>query len=281
MGYRHDLPKIKSEKEPTIFNHEAGKWGYLSAFGASLVSFLALWKEYKNLPGAKSAREIPEIMIANPRIRNAGIIAISVGLIGSLIGGNLEKKKQEQEQVEGRVVKTPGYWNKGIISGMFVSSLFNSTAAYVLKKPLSRTVGGILGVGAIVVGSTMRKNELQRDFDRAITLHDQQQAQQPQQQLLQQLVAQQAMPVPNSLLNVGIPATTIDAASAAPETAEEKELEHVLGAVADHQSLPAHHAKHEHPTHEHGHAHKHAAHESHVEKHHAEKAHQTAAPAMG
>lgn len=209
MGERHDLPKIKPEKEPSIFNHEAGKWGYLSSLAASLAAIPYFLKEavkdvVKKPDHELTAKTNPEDfksifkkinaeaehdVLHNPKLRNVALVTTGVGIVGALIGGSKEKSKQEHEQTEGRVVKTPGYWNKGIVSGMFVSGLINTIFNYGLKKPLGATTGLIVGIGSMVVGSVMRNSELKRDYEQALMTKGayEQQKQQQTEILVQQL----------------------------------------------------------------------------------------------
>lgn len=240
MGERNDLPKIKPEKQPTIFNHEAGKWGFLTSIVASIALVPAMMKEMgKTLGQGLSLKEETKIFEQSPRLRNLGLVAIGAEILGALFGGFQEKQKQEKEQVDGRVVKTPGYWNKGILSGLFVSSLISSVAVYGFKKPISGAVGTLISLGGAVVGSVMRKNELQRDFDQATA----QQAKQQEENtaLLHMLANNQLAHAPVTYKN-----------SVAPD--EALALEQKLHQAAETE----------------GHAHKHAAHNphaSHAEKH--------------
>lgn len=146
MADRYDLPKIKPEGQPSLINHGAGVgafWGFL----AGGVASIAVPQKFK--------------------------VAVKWGgaALGGFLGGTQEKSQQEREQTEGRVVKTPGYWNKGIISGLMVTEV---VAAPILAftKVKAGTLGGLALIGGMVAGSVMRKNELKHDFDRAVAVRD-------------------------------------------------------------------------------------------------------------
>lgn len=206
MSDRYDLPRIKPAEQPTIFNHEAGKWGYLSSIAASIATLPMTWKESERL-NAKMARDLKTTKslqhafenatkeaLSNPVYRTAGFIALGAGLVGAAIGGSKEKEKQERE---GRVVDTPSYWNKGIVTGMFASSVIGGIFTYALKKPLGLGVSLVMGIGLPTLGSIHRYNELQQDYTQALQLKQQQQQHMQQQQLereqlIQKLMAQQA-----------------------------------------------------------------------------------------
>lgn len=114
-------------------------------------------------------------------------LLLGVELVGGFVGGLFGKSQQEKDVNEGRTVKTPGYWNKGILSGWLavaipvqIISLFRTNEANVLDMNFQQRksiYGFIAVVGGAIVGSIMRKNSLQKDFDQAVALRDQQQAQ--------------------------------------------------------------------------------------------------------
>lgn len=145
MAERPDLPKIKPEGQPSLINHEMGVGAFWGNIGGSLAA-----------------------MAAPAKYKIATVIGGSA--LGGLLGGMQGKNKQEQEQNQGAVVKTPGYWNKGIVSGMM--------AGWAVGLPIRHFAKGAKGLvfvaefGGAIVGSVLRKNELQRDFDRAVTVRD-------------------------------------------------------------------------------------------------------------
>lgn len=145
MAERTDLPKIKPEGQPSLINHSMG----VGAF-------------WGNLGGALAALAVPA------KYKVATVISGSA--LGGLLGGMQGKNKQENEQAHGMVVKSPSYWNKGIISGMM--------AGWAVGLPIRHFAKGAKGLvfvaeaGGAVIGSVLRKNELQRDFDRAVSVRD-------------------------------------------------------------------------------------------------------------
>ena len=172
MSDRTDLPKIKPDTAPTIFNHEAGKWGWISGFIGVLVAIPTVIVPKARI-AIKTGRSAE---LVHSELNEAGAIIIAAQLAGAAIGGTIEKHKQEREQTEGRIVKTPGYWNKGILSGFLVSSLIQTPIA-MSKKPLSNGLSAVIGLGSAVIGSVMRKDQLQRDFDKSVALRNHEQAQ--------------------------------------------------------------------------------------------------------
>lgn len=155
MSTRTDLPKIKPDDQPSIFNHEAGEWGIYGGLLSIIPSVIAY------MSGCRESV-----------IRGIGI-AGTVG--GALYGGLKGKAQQEKEAVEGRVVKDPGYWNKGLLSGWLISGLIQ--APFHLMNKSSTLVGFLLTATTMTIGSISRKNSLQHDFDKAVALRDGEQAQ--------------------------------------------------------------------------------------------------------
>ncbi len=168
MSDRTDLPKIKPQEQPSLLNHEIGKWGFWGALAAAVPAGFA------NLAG---------------RARLGFGISAAGTLVGALYGSFTGKAQQEKEQQTGRVVKDPGYWNKGILTGMAVDTLIRAPLA-AFGRPLPNFIAWPLYVALPVIGSIMRNNSLQRDFDAAVEVRNQQQA--LQQAKLQQVARQQA-----------------------------------------------------------------------------------------
>jgi hypothetical protein len=152
MSERYELPKIKPAEAPSLFNHEAGKWGLLGALITAIPAGVAK-------------------VSSGPRLAAA---VAAVGWVGGALYGAVNgKEQQEKEMTQGRVVKDPGYWNKGILSGL--------TATVLLGLPFSMAgkalpLTGAMGLAAMITGSIMRKNSLQKDFDQSLAIHEQQQA---------------------------------------------------------------------------------------------------------
>jgi hypothetical protein len=177
MGERHDLPKIKPDEKPSLFNTEAAYWGLLGSVVGGIGSYIGR--------GSVAVR-----------------IAVDLAFTGAgfLYGGTQGMARQEREQNSGRVVKTPGFWNSGILSGFFVSNLIQAPLTYYVHfkemtpKAYGRalTASGIITLGGMIAGSIMRKDSLQRDFDKAVAIRDANHAK--TQQLLEAAIAQQHAP---------------------------------------------------------------------------------------
>ena len=119
MSDRTDLPKIKPAAEPSIFNHDAGKWGIIGGLLSIPIS-IAMTVSTKASEAFKNGVRASCLRGCKIKYCSLPLERSSWAWFGAEF---LAKKKQEKEQTEGRVVKTPGYWNKGILSGMLVSSL--------------------------------------------------------------------------------------------------------------------------------------------------------------
>lgn len=157
MGTRTDLPKIKPDEQPSIVNGEAAGWGLLGGFVGSMAASII-------------GKGTQGIGLAN----SAGLA------IGGILGGLKGKSRLEHEQQEGRVVKTPGYWNRGIINGLFAGFLVHVPLVTLVKNGnLSRgwAMASAWGtIGAMITGSIWRKNSLQHDFDKSVAIRDSNQA---------------------------------------------------------------------------------------------------------
>jgi hypothetical protein len=147
MADRPDLPKIKPDETPSIFNHEMGSW----AFNGNFLGFLA--------------------SLALPIKYRTGTILAGTAL-GGLWGGIKGKEQQEKEAIEGRVVKTPGYMNIGIISGWVAGTMLALPVQMLMRNNTSAVNNlGLLGaLGGMTIGSISRKNSLQHDFDKAVAM---------------------------------------------------------------------------------------------------------------
>lgn len=144
MAERYDLPKIKPDKQPSLFNVEAGNW----AFVANLVGSL----------GGK---------VAGMREGATGFLVLAATAAGALFGGMQGKARQEKEMVEGRTVKDPTYFNGGIAGGALLGSLASIPLVLITRKLAMSSLGLVVGG---IAGSVMRKNDLQHDFDRAVAI---------------------------------------------------------------------------------------------------------------
>lgn len=183
MADRTDLPKIKPDAEPSIINHKAGVYGLLGSMGSSLA--LASLNNRATVKIVE--QDIPEfekLLNITSSTKKFAILGVVGGLIGALIGGNSEKKKQEVDQQQGRVVKDPGYFNKGLVSGTYFSTLINAPiiisklrAEDILFRKIRITkLNAAIAVVGMVTGSILRKNSLQHDFDQSIAIRDGKQA---------------------------------------------------------------------------------------------------------
>lgn len=182
MSTRTDLPKVKHEQAPSVFNHEAGKWGFISGMLAGIGVF-----SNAMIAGTKQAIKSRGMMTEEEIIKHVGssyktgiVVVAAAEVGGALIGGLKEKNNQEQAVTDGRVVKTPGYWNKGILSGLLASSLVQAPFSYSDMSEMAKTGKAATRsslwlavplIGAII-GSIMRRSELQRDFDKAVAIRE-------------------------------------------------------------------------------------------------------------
>lgn len=156
MTAHHDLPRIRPEKEPTELNGKAIESAWIGGYIGAAVYWLA---GLFNTPVTQN--------------RGGTIFMAAVGaVVGAIIGGREGKQQQEQEQIEGRVVKTPGFWNRGLYLGALVGDGVNSLVNAVRGHDLSRNGGTFYTLVAAsgIVGSVIRHNQLQRDFDKAAAL---------------------------------------------------------------------------------------------------------------
>ncbi len=147
MGERSDLPRIKPEKEPSYFNHTAGLYGDIAQTAGYVADGVVKTKYWQ---------------------------PISL-VLGAAIGGVIGKAKQEREAVEGRIVKTPSIWNVGIFTGSAVASALVLPVSLTLQQPTG-LAALLLGAAPIVgsaVGMVVRKKELQKDFDKAMSIRNQ------------------------------------------------------------------------------------------------------------
>ncbi|MBN8543997.1 MAG: hypothetical protein J0M34_07020 [Alphaproteobacteria bacterium] len=158
MAKQEQLPKIKPQEKPSLLNHGAGQ----GAFWGGIAGYLAT---------------IP--MMLSGKVRTAITASFAVSALGAVVGGFLGKSKQEQEQVEGREVKKPTSWNTGIITGLAVVSPITFGISFVnIPKAMAGKVGivgSLLGLTSLattitgmVIGSGMRKKEMQRDYNQAL-----------------------------------------------------------------------------------------------------------------
>lgn len=164
MADRTDLPRIKPTEEPSMVNHNAGKWGAIGFLAASIPAALVGWTGR-----TKTAAGIQTI----------GLVA------GAIAGGLAEKSQTEREHQQGRIVREPGYWNKGILGGLAVAEAVQIPFR-AAGKPVPWLFSAPLLIGSMIIGAAMRKNDLQKDFDRSVAARDAQ-----QQALMAQLKAQQ------------------------------------------------------------------------------------------
>lgn len=297
MGERHDLPKIKPDEKPSIINHGAADgagWGALIGTFAGVAAF------------ARKGGVFLEQAVVQ---KKGAALGVAGAILGAILGGVSDKSKLENELTAGRVVKSPDYVNKGILSGLGIGIAYNVTNT-ALGKPGSTLIPSkfspLVGLGAMITGSIMRKNSLQRDFDKAVAIRDAHTAQ--AQQMLAASIAQQQVPAaptmdePPSFKNSVTPDEAAllmekQAQAAGPVTPKPEHgpehkphTDHTAHGDAhapehhaahgehhsehqdEHHDAPSHAAKHEHQQHTGSHAAKHepaASHTDHAEKHDA------------
>ncbi|MBX9725668.1 MAG: hypothetical protein K2X09_00245, partial [Rickettsiales bacterium] len=151
MGERTDLPKIKPDEPPSIINYQAGEGAFWGNLAGSIIS-----------------------LTAPAKYRIANILGGTA--IGAIWGGLNGKSKQESEAISGKIVKTPSYWNSGLAAGSMAGWAIHTPLRYLFKTGLTSktkiTLAAISEVGGAVVGSILRKDSLQRDFDKAVAIRD-------------------------------------------------------------------------------------------------------------
>lgn len=155
MGERHDLPKIKPDEAPSIINYQAGEGAFWGNLVGSIIS-----------------------LTAPAKYRIANILGGTA--IGAIWGGLNGKSKQESEAISGKIVKTPSYWNSGLAAGSMAGWAIHTPLRYLFKTGLtSKTkiaIAALSEIGGATIGSIMRKDSLQRDFDKAVAIRDSNQA---------------------------------------------------------------------------------------------------------
>ncbi len=127
MARADNLPRIPGPK-PSIINHDMGIGmvvGQLVA-GAAAFAFLALAG-----PSLLAGASVAGIATAQLAVIGSGL-AGTIG--GALIGGSNGKKRMEREQVEGREVHEPTFFNKGILSGLWLAFPIGSIVFSFIRK---------------------------------------------------------------------------------------------------------------------------------------------------
>lgn len=158
MALRRDLPTIPQQQEPTIWNGEMAKWGYISLSGAELATTVLL----------------PRTDIASQFALNHGAMAI-----GGLLGGQHGKERMAEQQITGKIVRDPTIWN----TSFFTNSLLVSVPASALSTALFingqsirgatiAIVGGIGSIGAGIAGGFAKKERMQDEFNQAMARRD-------------------------------------------------------------------------------------------------------------
>ncbi len=131
-------------------------------------------------------------------------------VVGGLIGGFWRKDQMEQNQLEGKTVSDPTFWNKGIFTGYWkgqVASLVciglamatlgtAATTAFLtsLTLPVAATAGAAIGAGALaaaivspvafaIIEGFREKAKMQEELTLAETIRDEQMEQAAMQEL--------------------------------------------------------------------------------------------------
>lgn len=175
MAYRPDLSPIRPSERPGIFNREAGGWSIFFGFIGAVIAVAAA-------PSIVAALGITGSAVAGA-IAITEFTGLAAGFLGGLIfGGKRGMLRQQRELENGRVVKDPTYLNGGIWNGLATVMGVNTAItggmlltgmttgaelAVMLAAPL--TLGAaVLPLAAMTIGSLIRKNSMQRDFDQAM-----------------------------------------------------------------------------------------------------------------
>ncbi len=219
MSDRTDLPKIKLDQPPTIFNAEAGNFGLATSATAALIGAIKVDPRSlkKAIDQGKSTTQLEALTIKKiGELKSLAWYVLAAGAVGALVGGLIGKSQQEKEQTQGRTVKTPGYLNLGILGGWFAADMLKwgykagtlstikddklvaKEAVKLLKSnknpgaPKVLTILSFATPAFMAIGSIMRKESLQRDFDKAVAVRDANHAK--TQQLLEAAIANQNNP---------------------------------------------------------------------------------------
>lgn len=156
MAKRYDLPRIAPQEKPGLINSgfsEGAFWGNL--LGSFTIPALVV------LAGA-SASVAPVAVVA-------GLAAATLG--GGLISSALKNNELKKEQQEGKVVKEPSFFNRGIYDGLMVNVVLSlgigaAAVAGVIAAPLAGMLtlaSGVVGIGAAVMGSFSRRSEMHKE----------------------------------------------------------------------------------------------------------------------
>lgn len=156
MTYRTDLPRIKPDKEPSLVNEDMFA---SAALGGALGGLFQLV-----LGGKNRATQI--------------FVYAAFILTGGILGGLSGKAKQEREQVQGRIVEHPGFFNQGIVSGAILADSATDIVDIIKdnnSKTTSWSVRGIIAFLGATIGSIVTQQVRQKDFNKAVAIRDKQQ----------------------------------------------------------------------------------------------------------
>ena len=221
MSKRPDLFPILPKRAPTIFTHEMADgifWGgFLGIIGSSLM---------------RGAR-LP--------------LAIGATLLGALIGGENGRNRMQREQSQLQSASTPTFLNRGIIDGLFTGWALSDLWDLAKREAKSTSrasfgLGGTIIAACAVIGSILRHNVLQRDFDQAIAEYPQKKAQADA--LITRAHTYTLPPIPDMLPTRYKDSVSPDEAVALEEKQQQKPLHH-MEKHPPHEGHTAHAEKHE------------------------------------
>ncbi len=157
MGLRYDLPRIPAKEEPTIWNSTMAKYAFFSGL---IGSFLA---GITDVPGPEAidfdVDDVDVLKDATVKSLPGRAVEYSAMGVGASIGGSAGRDEMRRELSEGKIVRDPTFWNKGLFSGFMavsVPTVLAATALALLASPvtLTVTVAAIGGIGSLVAAVT-------------------------------------------------------------------------------------------------------------------------------
>lgn len=171
MALRTDLPRISVKDEPTIWNQDMGKWAFWGSLIIGVPLMLAAMSNGYIPEDADFFRKIPKGEFFLTEAIGWGSAAIG-GIFGGLVG----KSRMEEEQQEGKIVREPTIWNKGLLTGLMVGGLITTLVAAPFVLAAGSTFG-LFPLKALIVPlvtgvkfANQEKETMQREFDQAVNL---------------------------------------------------------------------------------------------------------------
>lgn len=182
MALRTDLPRIPTDKEPTFWNGSAAKWwAFGSVLGLATTVAIAAFTNVTIPPGGLENPEIIGQAVTKLAPALGTGILVSHGL--PLIAGLNRREEMEEEREKGKIVRDPTFWNKDIFSGLFKSTLITAPlvlsvlavglifqSLFPIVAPIAGLIGAIAPIAGAIMGGYNGRDEMQREFDRAVNI---------------------------------------------------------------------------------------------------------------